>query len=434
MPDAAEKGVKMYLHGDGPVGLHIVRRPQRSQTARARIKERERPYAYHLIGHSRTRSRKALLAAKFEATHFKAGKAVHMADQVPVTAVGGLVNLGFTCYANAVMQAFRHCRKIPWILEEGRYNTLYKKEPSDDRKRHQNLTRAFADVVQKIGQCQKGQSVRPGEFWMHLRPSVQDTCYEHFATRAPHDAHEFLMFLLNTTHEATAQQVEMRITRPEADTIEERLVHQALDAWRKEFSSNYSPFVDLFFGSYHVTMTCETCGHVSHKWETFNALKGSLPDSKEPCTVMQALENEWKSEMIEGYACDKCAPVRTNAIRAFKLWRLPQYLTIVIKRFTPDGRKIHTKIAPMTSPRLLLDPYFSPFTPEKAGVTDYSLRSIVDHHGPSAGGHYTAQCNHLTENRWFLYDDESVHPLMAPMFGESTYILIFDRVREAAPA
>ena len=434
MNDVAVKDENMYLHGNGLVGLHISRRLRRSQTARAHTKGRGILYEGHLRERFRKHSRRALLAAKFEATHFKADQVVKMADQAPAVAMGGLVNLGLTCYANAVIQALRHCRKIPWIFEEGRYNTLYKKDANEKRGRHQVLTRALADVVQKIGQCQKGQSVRPGEFWLRLKPCVEDTCYEHFASRAPHDAHEFLMFLLDTIHEATAQEVEMRITRPSAKNEEEGLIHSALDAWRKEFSNTYSPFVDLFFGSYHITMSCQACGHVSHRWETFNALKGAIPTTNEPYSILQALEAEWKSETIEGYACDKCSPTRTTAIRAFKLWRLPQYLTIVIKRFTPDGRKIRTRIAPMTSSTLSLDSYFSPFTPEKTGVTDYSLRSIVDHHGGAGGGHYTAQCKHLTDNTWFLYDDESVHPMNAPHFGESTYVLIFDRVTQSHSA
>ena len=29
--------------------------------------------------------------------------------------MGGLVNMGMTCYANAVFQSIRHCPKIPWM-------------------------------------------------------------------------------------------------------------------------------------------------------------------------------------------------------------------------------------------------------------------------------------------------------------------------------
>ena len=52
---------------------------------------------------------------------------------------------------------------------------------------------------------------------------------------------------------------------------------------------------------------------------------------------------------------------------------------------------------------------------------------IVDHHGSSRGGHYTAQCRSVVTNDWYRYDDESVHPLGKPEFGESTYMMFLER-------
>jgi ubiquitin C-terminal hydrolase len=72
-------------------------------------------------------------------------------------------------------------------------------------------------------------------------------------------------------------------------------------------------------------------------------------------------------------------------------------------------------------------PYFSNESPEREGKTSYSLRGIVDHHGGPRGGHYTAQCKDQAKDTWHLYDDETVHKLPSPMFGESTYMLFFER-------
>jgi ubiquitin carboxyl-terminal hydrolase 20/33 len=70
---------------------------------------------------------------------------------------------------------------------------------------------------------------------------------------------------------------------------------------------------------------------------------------------------------------------------------------------------------------------FSQETPERQGHTEYSLVSIVDHHGGAGGGHYTTQALNKSDNSWYVYDDESSHVLAAPIFGDTTYMLIFQK-------
>ena len=112
-----------------------------------------------------------------------------------------------------------------------------------------------------------------------------------------------------------------------------------------------------------------------------------------------------------------------------RIWRLPQVLVVVIKRFTPDGRKIHTRMAPLEGGALDCRPFFSSTSPEHVGVLDYTLQGIVDHHGSARGGHYTAQARHSESGAWHLYDDEGVLEIGdgRPVFGESTYMLVFTR-------
>ena len=43
-----------------------------------------------------------------------------------ILGTGGIVNIGFTCYANAVIQAFRNCIKIDEIFKEGNYDKILK--------------------------------------------------------------------------------------------------------------------------------------------------------------------------------------------------------------------------------------------------------------------------------------------------------------------
>jgi ubiquitin C-terminal hydrolase len=353
--------------------------------------------------------------------------------------LGGIVNMGLTCYANAVIQVLRQIPRFRWILEKDRFDTLFSRGDSvkPRREAQQSFTTSFAEIVQMLWKCERGQSVRPGEFWKRVPPLVEDTMYEHLASKAPHDSHEFFLFLLESIHEATAQEVDMRIVRPPPVTPQDHLVHGALAAWQREFSKEYSPFVDLFFGLVHWQTVCQACGNVSHRWESFNSLKIPVPAGglgQDPPTLESMLQEEMAPETIEGYQCDKC-PQRTEAKRFMRVWRLPQTLILVIKRFTPDGRKIHTRIAPLVpsegSPRLAIafTPYFSQDSPERNGATHYTLRGIVDHHGSSRGGHYTAQCRHAQADIWHMYDDEGVGEITSgqPHFGDSTYMLFFER-------
>jgi ubiquitin carboxyl-terminal hydrolase 2/21 len=335
--------------------------------------------------------------------------------------LGGILNMGATCYANAVLQALRHSEKLAWIFSENGHATLFKKDASPLRSKQQEAVESIASVSNLLRESEKGQIVRPAEFWEKIHAVTKGTGYEHFRQKAPHDAHEFYTFLMDTIHESTAITVEMRVL---AD--KESLQAQALEIWKRAFEKQYSPFVDQFYGLFHTTLTCGGCGAVSHNWEPFTSLKLSMPAEGEP-SLNDLMDAEFKPETIEGYSCDKCSPVRTTATRNTSIWRLPQYLVVVLKRFTMTGQKITTKVGAISLSNVSFEKIFSEKTTERSGNTSYSLYAIVDHHGSSMGGHYTTQAFHKGDNSWYLYDDESSHTLSAPIFGGTTYMLFFQR-------
>ncbi len=343
--------------------------------------------------------------------------------------VVGLTNLGLTCYANAVLQCLRHVERIPWLFTVGRFDTLFKKNATGRLEKQQKVVSSFADVLAQQETGFHPGVLRPAGFFGSLRNCVKDTLYEQFATTAPHDGHEFLMFMLETLHESISIEVDMQIMKRNPTTDEERRVIQALETWKQSFTKEYSPLVDLFYGLLHIQMHCEACGHISHKWETFNTLKMGVPkqNTDPPPDILQLLTQEFEGEVIEDYSCDKCSPTRTKARRSMRIWRLPQTLILCLKRFSYDGRKIHTRVTAPVSQPLSLVTLFSEESPEKGGITDYTLRAIVDHHGGAGGGHYTAQCKDKLSSEWYIYDDEHSHAVQAPFIGESTYILFYER-------
>lgn len=343
---------------------------------------------------------------------------------------GGLINMGLTCYGNAIMQNMRHISKLSWILEEGKYNTLFRHDgtPSDERQKVQLVTQAFAKVVQFLWKCKKGQSVKPGEFWANVIPAVRDTQYEQLAQKSFHDAHEFSQFLIETIHKSTIQDVDMRITYEPATSPKDILIQQALTEWKKFFAKEYSPLVHLFYGLFHFKTTCEGCKNVSHRWEPFNSLKVPVKDGETSVDLIQSLRNDLlHEETIEEYQCDKCGPPRKQAKRTVSIWKLPLALILCAKRFDNSSKKISVPAAPVSLIPIDFAPLFSEESPEREGMVHYALRGIVDHHGSMNAGHYTAQCRHVETDQWFIYDDEHTHSIEKPTFGSSTYMLFLER-------
>ena len=342
---------------------------------------------------------------------------------------GGLINMGLTCYGNAIMQNMRHMSKLTWILEEGKYNTLFKAgPPTEERQKLQRVTQAFAKVVQFLWKCKKGQSVKPGEFWSNVNPAVFDTQYEQLAQKTFHDAHEFCQFLIETIHKSTIQDVDMRITYESAASPKDVLIQSALTEWKKYFANEYSPLVHLFYGLFHYKTTCQGCNNVSHRWEPFNSLKTPVKPG-ESFDLIQAMRDDLlHEETIEEYQCDKCGPPRKQAKRSVSIWKLPPALILCAKRFDNNSKKISVPAAPVSLQPIDFAPFFSEESPEREGMVHYTLRGIVDHHGSGLqGGHYTAQCRHVETGQWFMYDDEHVHSVEKPMFGSTTYMLFLER-------
>ena len=337
-----------------------------------------------------------------------------------VLGTGGLVNVGFTCYANAIFQAFRHCHTMEKLFQEDNYTTILKKDC-----KFNTLTKQFANIVQTLSTIPSKSSLRPNGFWHAFESVAKDSCFEHLIQREPHDSHEFLMFLLDSLHESLSRKVNMNITKVSLKSEKQIFQQKSLEVWKSSFENQYSPFTDLFFGIFHIQIICCNCGNISNNFETFNTLKGVINKGEKP-SLLECIHGELNEEIIDDYACDKCSPKRSKALRKTKVWKLPKTLIVVLKRFTYDGRKIHTPILPF-GPNISLEDLYSTNSPNKKD-SEFTLRSIVDHHGSSTGGHYTAQAKHRAEEKWFLYDDQSVHSIEAPILGDTSYIFFLEKI------
>ncbi len=338
----------------------------------------------------------------------------------------GIVNIGNTCYMNSTLQAIRSSFELTAFFLQNRHEEYMAHK--DPKKKPVILTKAYIEILRMLWNGTRSQSIRPVGFFNDMCHVVKDSIYEQFQMKIAHDSHEFLMLMLESFHEALSEEVNMVIHRPPPQTPADHVIQKALEFWKQQFQKSYSPFVDLIFGLFMREMDCHECKNKSYSWEVFNCLKLSMPHDatrEHPATLEACLAEEFKDEEIEEYACDHCAPKRGRATRRTYLWKLPRILFVVLKRFSPTGQKIQTPFAHDLSTPVSFSKCFNEYSPELSKTRKYSLFSTVDHHGVSQGGHYTNQSLNTLDQKWYVYDDDSVYPIEKPSFGPSSYILAF---------
>lgn len=66
----------------------------------------------------------------------------------------------------------------------------------------------------------------------------------------------------------------------------------------------------------------------------------------------------------------------------------------------------------------------------KLDQDSYSLIGISNHSGSLGGGHYTATCKAISDQRWYALNDTMVRRAAAPassLASESAYVLLYEK-------
>ena len=333
----------------------------------------------------------------------------------------GLMNLGNTCYLNAVIQCLRHVADLTVFFHRHSDSWIHKTLAKDA-----TLCIAYKDLILSLWSGTSPSKMRPAGFLHHFRATLRGTALEHMIAPAPHDSHEALVFLLDQLHEGMKRPLtNVTVSAKEGDPT-----FKALTYWKEHVAPEYSPIVDYFFGLMEVSVTCSLCKTVSCRYEPFNMLKVAFPNTKD-ATLVECINHEFQGEPLDEYQCDACTAnkkPRGPAIIQRKIWRLPRNLILVLKRFNPNGTKCQANVS--AEPVQTFTSWFAENSPESSRSADYTLHSIIDHHGVANGGHYTAQVKSPITDKWNVYDDESVMTMgdgSKSHFGSMTYILFYKR-------
>ena len=326
--------------------------------------------------------------------------------------VVGILNMGNTCYINSTIQLLRASPEWNSYCVTTDFNALFNNNLDNNYKK---ILYAYQDILKALWSAYKPAFVRPAGFISEVRKAVKGTVYESFGSPIPNDSHEFLVYLLDNFHEA------LNIKREYNEITTTDMRKMAQNGWDSFVAKNTSPIVDTFFGMIRKTIECTSCKNKSYRWEVFNSLK--IPCEGQ--TFAEWIRNEYKSDSIEGYACDNCKTKSTANILTH-LWKLPSNLFVTLRRFNYDGRK-NTTNCPYSGEVIDFKDLFAEESDDPSKEWKYELRGLSDHHGNHMGGHYTAQLLHPISGEWWFINDERNEKIEKPRFNASNYIFLFRR-------
>jgi ubiquitin C-terminal hydrolase len=345
---------------------------------------------------------------------------------VSLKGIVGIQNMGNTCYSNSTLQLIRACPEWSAFCSTQNFTEQLKNLPEDNT--YKRILLAYQDILKSLWSAYKPAYVRPMGFISEVRKAVKGTVYEMFGKPIPNDSHEYLVYLLDCFHEAIKKEVPYseKNINPDMEN-DHKMEILAENGWNRFLSKNNSEVVNLFFGMMRKTIHCTKCENNTYQWEVFNSLK--IPCEGE--TFIDWICNEVKESEIEGYHCENCTKLTPgNEKHVAKIyshiWKLPQSLFIVLRRFNWDGRK-NTTPCPYSGEDMMFTKFFANESNDPSRNWIYEIRGVSDHHGSHMGGHYTAQFKHPISGEWWWFDDETAFKQDKTRFSSSNYIFYFRR-------
>jgi ubiquitin carboxyl-terminal hydrolase 8 len=380
-----------------------------------------------------------------------------------VPGISGLVNLGNTCYLNAILQPLAHT--VPFLIYMAEQKYMASLESNIPEKDREDTTSVCID---KLFQCMWREicTISPKK----IKDKI-GVLSDIFAGNSQNDSQEVLGYILDSIHEETkykvnltynySENVRLFITKYQhLEKCKEKQIKDQLDIsvvnmqleqlinanrneytyycaakyWEKYVSNSYSIITDLFTGLFYTRTACNKCGNISEAFDPFVTLsieiKTETSSSLEECLTHYSKEELLKGE--DSYSCTKCKE-KVEANKRIHIWEAPEVLIIHLKRFVGSGgkitRKINTEVKIPFSDLELKDNYvnFNKISGK------YRLYAVTAHNGNSGGGHYIAYTKNAIDDNWYSFNDESVYledESLQDIFNTSAYILYYIKQKD----
>ena len=193
----------------------------------------------------------SLLVQKFSMKYLLKLKLDDYLDKDCKHGLTGLNNLGNTCFMNSAIQCLSHCELLTIYFLSG----LYKNEINKNKKFGSggNIVTSYYDLLYKLWE-EKKDNIHPLNFREIFVNYVKQ--FEGFSQQ---DSHEFLNFMLDNIHEDLNRVEDKKYIELDEKKDNETDIEASKRWWDYNLLRDNSIIVDLFYGQFKNTLSCNIC-------------------------------------------------------------------------------------------------------------------------------------------------------------------------------
>ncbi|CAF0780734.1 unnamed protein product [Rotaria sordida] len=316
-------------------------------------------------------------------------------DNLQINCRAGLKNLGNSCYMNSIIQSL----SFNFILTNYFLKGDFFKEINTKNKFGSGglVVKEWFKLMYMLW-CQQYSYIAPQPF-----KYIVGTLQHAYLGTQQQDAHEFLVFLLDSLHEDLNQATRPRFEELKSENYKND--RQLAEASKQAFlSHNKSIIIDLFYGLFKSTTICLSCTYNSIRFDAFAIISVPIPPVRQ-CSLDDCLDLFREFEHLTGeerYECSNCKRLSAKK-RRLDIWELPKIFIVHFKRFRLQQTHYIKNETLIRYPISNVD--FSDWS-QIPSPSKYSLISVVNHFGSMNSGHYTSYCN--DGKQWYYCDDQSI--------------------------
>lgn len=291
----------------------------------------------------------------------------------------GLQNLGSTCAINSLIQIICRTNKLRDILLE-----------QDISENNAKLAFELKEILTLMHV--NNNSLSPRKFINTLYNSLDGI----FVRGEQIDIGELWTFLFDKI----ATELSIPFHYQESDN---KFVNDCYNCISKFNNNKNCKWLESSQGILVNCTSCKNCNHNIYNYEPFTSISLDIINDNCPSIIDMLQDYLCLEERIaDDWKCDNCK-LNSNYTKTVKIWKIPDVLVLIIKRFSNIFQK---NINPIKINKTLCFKKGSVFMEEND--LQYNISGIGLHYGMLQGGHYNAIC-HIGNGTFLHYDDLDIN-------------------------